>query len=423
MNRIGQHKLDKLLAKMNKPIKTVNAYNGWDPLKQIILGNVFNPSFFDGVKDSKTKGMLQRILTETQEDLDNYQSEMEKVGVDVIRIPAGTMQDGNYVESMEEILDRKELWRNGGIPRPFITPRDQFITLGNKLVFTHVNSGLGKIVRSLVEDPKSFEAPMLAHYALEKMFSPLSHQQITPENVHLLPMGPFPSREGLEEKAAFDDTYERRIVSYCCDAPMITRFGDTVVVDEADKLNFGSWMLENFPHFKHAHHAIGGHNDGSFCPLKPGHLLTAEWHTDYSETVPGWDVHVVKNDEDSDEDMYNRKREKFKVLHNKKRNIDRSWWAPDKAHEDSVFSKFVDDWLHNWTGWSIESIFEVNALVINPELVFFSNYNKGVFDYCESIGMTPHLVPFRHRHFWDGGLHCLTLDTHREGGMQSYFNE
>ena len=51
-----------------------------------------------------------------------------------------------------------------------------------------------------------------------------------------------------------------------------------------------------------------------------------------------------------------------------------------------TFTKFVDNWLHEWTGWSIESIFEVNAIVINPELVFFSNYNKGVFDYCESIG-------------------------------------
>ena len=49
---------------------------------------------------------------------------------------------------------------------------------------------------------------------------------------------------------------------------------------------------------------------------------------------------------------------------------------------------------NEWTGWSIESIFEVNSIVVNPELVFFSNYNKGVFDYCESIGITPHITPF-----------------------------
>ena len=62
-----------------------------------------------------------------------------------------------------------------------------------------------------------------------------------------------------------------------------------------------------------------------------------------------------------------------------------------------------------------ESVFEVNMLVINTELVFCSNYNKGVFDYLKKIGMThryvylvekmgwSHIevnmlsVPFRHR--------------------------
>ena len=39
-------KLQNILTGMNNPIKKVNAYNGWDPLKQIILGNVMSPSFF-----------------------------------------------------------------------------------------------------------------------------------------------------------------------------------------------------------------------------------------------------------------------------------------------------------------------------------------------------------------------------------------
>ena len=32
-------------------------------------------------------------------------------------------------------------------------------------------------------------------------------------------------------------------------------------------------------------------------------------------------------------------------------------------------------------------------------------------------------VPFRHRWFWDGGLHCITLDLYREGTQQDYFPE
>ena len=30
-------------------------------------------------------------------------------------------------------------------------------------------------------------------------------------------------------------------------------------------------------------------------------------------------------------------------------------------------------------------------------------------------------VPWRHRWFWDGGLHCITLDLVRQGVQQDYF--
>ena len=33
----------------------------------------------------------------------------------------------------------------------------------------------------------------------------------------------------------------------------------------------------------------------------------------------------------------------------------------------------------------------------------------------------PIIVPWRHRYFWDGGLHCITLDLNREGTQEDYF--
>ena len=32
---------------MNYRVNKVNFWNGWDPLKQVILGNVFEPSFLE----------------------------------------------------------------------------------------------------------------------------------------------------------------------------------------------------------------------------------------------------------------------------------------------------------------------------------------------------------------------------------------
>jgi hypothetical protein len=58
-----------------------------------------------------------------------------------------------------------------------------------------------------------------------------------------------------------------------------------------------------------------------------------------------------------------------------------------------------------------------------PKNVIVFNYNKQVFDALDRYGITPHIVPFRHRYFWDGGIHCVTSDLHREGTMQDYFPE
>lgn len=413
-------KLQTLLEGMNKPIKKVKAYNGWDPLKQMILGNVMNPSFFDDVKDPKLRHLLQKLLYETQEDLDNIQRELEKAGVDVIRIPAGTMQNGGYAENWHDAIKLDTTWQNGGMPRPFITPRDQFITLGKELVFTHTAFGTAKIINTLMEDNQYFNHKCMDMFIFEKIMS-LGLEPIDNKNFKRIPLGPFLNTAHNPNSHFKNDIFHNCVTTYCWDAPFVTRVGDTVVVDSEDKTGVAEWLLNNFPEFKQAHHAIGGHNDGSFCPLKPGHLITAAWHTDHSETFPGWDVHVVRPDEGSKDKLYDRNIEKFQYLQDKKKKIDRTWWTPD-AKNNETFTKFVDEWLHEWTGWSVESIFEVNSIVVNPELVFFSNYNKGVFDYCESIGITPHIVPFRHRHFWDGGLHCLTLDILREGEMQSYFN-
>ena len=412
-------KLQSILKSMNKPIKKVKSYNGWDPLKQILLGNVMNPSFFDDIKDSKLKHLLQKLLYETQEDLDNLQRELEKAGVDVVRIPANTMADGGYAENWHDSLKLDTKWQNGGIPRPFLSPRNEFITLGEQLVYTHINYETARVISTLMQDNSHFNHDMLGEFTFQKIMS-IGYEDINETNIDSIPLGPFERRDKSLQPPK-NDIWNRRMYSYAWDAPYVTRVGDTLVVDTENRLNVDKWLLKKFPEYKYAHHAIGGHNDGSFCPLKPGHLITAMWHTDYSETFPGWDVHLVKPDPGSKDKLYDRDIKKFHHLRNQKKQIDRTWWTPE-AKNNEIFTKFVDDWLHEWTGWSIESIFELNSIVINPELVFFSNYNKGVFDYCESIGITPHITPFRHRHFWDGGLHCLTLDILREGEMQRYFD-
>ena len=89
-----------------------------------------------------------------------------------------------------------------------------------------------------------------------------------------------------------------------------------------------------------------------------------------------------------------------------------------KDHPEMV--KFVDEWLSKWIGFAEETIFEVNMLSISPELIPSLNKQKDVHDKLKQHGIEPIYCRFRHRNFWDAGLHCLTVDTLREGGQQNY---
>ena len=48
----------------------VNSWSHWQRLKQVVLGNVYPPEFFEDVEDTNLRDSLQKIVYETKEDLD-----------------------------------------------------------------------------------------------------------------------------------------------------------------------------------------------------------------------------------------------------------------------------------------------------------------------------------------------------------------
>jgi arginine deiminase len=98
------------------------------------------------------------------------------------------------------------------------------------------------------------------------------------------------------------------------------------------------------------------------------------------------------------------------------------WWIPGFEH-DADLVDLVETYFPHWTGYVEETLFDLNMIVIDPKNVIVCHYNKQIFDALSARGITAHVVPFRHRYFWDGGIHCITSDLHREGSMQNYFSE
>jgi hypothetical protein len=52
-----------------------------------------------------------------------------------------------------------------------------------------------------------------------------------------------------------------------------------------------------------------------------------------------------------------------------------------------------------------------------------SGIHDPLFEILNKEGVNIHVVPWRTRNFWDGGLHCITLDVRRKASKLDYFPE
>ena len=420
---------------MNYRVNKINSYNGWDPLKQVILGNVFEPEFFEDLPDTKTRDLVQQILYETHEDLDGIQKTMEDMGIDVIRTPANMTMLSDLAEGEANVSDfktvmewvahakhcsgmtRKARFGGHGIPKPCLSPRDFFISMGDKLLYTN---GFNQI-EQLQEGGQALIDPKVLDTRLSVGKNKIGELRPSIQNMEEngLPVE-WLDAQGYKRKVIAEsegDMFERyRANTQQFWAPTVTRCGDRLIVDTEDVQNLNIILGHMYPQFKTPTVAIGGHNDGTFCTPKPGLVICAPWvdKNIFAKTFPGWDIMTIENPAIMTDDFGKG------WGHQKKQNAGR-WWHPESdANPD--FSKYVNSWLSKWVGLAEESIFEVNMLSVSPNVILSMNYQKEVNDKLKQHNIEPVYCRFRHRNFWDAGLHCLTVDTVREGRMQNYFD-
>ena len=389
----------------------VNSWTHWQPLKQVVLGNCFEPEFFEDVKDTKLRDSLQRIIHETKEDLNGIKKTLEDLGVEVIQVDskwADSCQINPY-KSFGEFIELSKQKSITNILRPMIAPRDIYITLGDEFFL------LGGQYNSQI--PKNGKHPLdMFETNLELVKDMWANM-----DTKLGPASPTEVKNGMwEDQNSFDFNLEYDPINfkkyvkstYSFDAPAITRIGDIILVDEKDVNGFWDWYCKVKPDHKHKKIkvAIGGHNDGSMCLPKPGLVISTNWvdKSLFNETLPGWDNLVIEHPNNFVEQY-----PQFRELKNKS-------WFVDGEMGNKTFTNFVDTYLKDWCGNMEESIFEVNMLSVDEKTILSLNYQKDVHNKLKSVNIEPIYTRFRHRYFWDGGLHCLTVDTYREGGCETY---
>jgi len=398
---------------------TYNIWNKWDPLQNVMLGTCYTSEFFRDIVSVKVRDALCQIADETEEDLAAFHDILVDFGVDVIR-PKLDRNDSimNYVNLDGQIPNR--------IPRSPLQPRDQQLVVGNDLVYVNENdhsaiktaldaynpqhkwinfggnSKLGGIDRQTVfENTFRVKYDIMSGSDWPGVDSCLSHKFIASS---------FITKEINQLHQHVNqlvDNYNHNRIG----APSITSVGKDIYIDSYVSDFDIKQHTDIFEDFRINRLTIGGHNDACFHTLKPGVILSLFEIQKYEHTFPNWDVCYLPDA------AYNAIPEFMKI----RNSVNGKWWVPGQE-DNSEFTQFVETWLKDWVGYVEETVFDVNVLVLDEHHVCVNNINnKEVNKFLKKHNMEPVLVPWRHRYFWDGGLHCITLDLNRRGTQQDYF--
>ena len=153
---------------------------------------------------------------------------------------------------------------------------------------------------------------------------------------------------------------------------------------------------------------IDGHSDCVFCPVREGLILTTDYKTSYNQTFPGWHVHNINHNNRS-----------------KPCNMGggfHQWEIPDtKIGANKEFQQHVQTKAQDWVGSYIETVFDVNLLIVDDKNILSIGDDDDTFEFLHQQGFNVHAFDFKCRNFWDGGMHCLTNDIRRSGPRPDFF--
>lgn len=338
------------------------SYNSWDPLKKCMVGNVYNQGFFSVYSDARIGDALEKVNEESREDIQNLIHILETAGVEVVQTPS-ELSFRNGTVTCKDVNHSIEL--NQTIHKPLLAPRDEFIVFGETMVNT----------------------------------------------------SQVPTYKEWGDWQGCDDYIQTRTTDfdYHVEPPSIMRAGKDIQVDvsyhNGETKKFAEeWMPKHFPEYRVNTIEMGGHSDAVICLVKPGLILSHTKVSNYEETYPGWDVIYVDRPEDEYIDAYWKYRDSLPDVVN--------YWI--KGEEDNEpLHEFIQKWMK--VGHVYETHFNVNCLSIDEQTLVCNYYDPEVAKKLKAHNVELIEAPMRHRHFWDCGLHCATVDLYREGEMQDYF--
>ena len=165
-----------------------NIWCKWQPLKTVMLGSLYDVSFYDNIKNKRIKDALVKITEESQIELDYFEKVLKDFGCDVIRPIL------NKKMRIEQYSKNGEI--TGVIPRPPLQPRDAQLVIGDTLYYTNkdhpsISKALyeynphAEILHTGAKDRNTW-APMITVVGKDVYYDSYVHENIKKNNINLL---------------------------------------------------------------------------------------------------------------------------------------------------------------------------------------------------------------------------------------------
>lgn len=349
-------------------------YTEYDPLETVIVGDTYAPGDVDHLLTTGNTAQFNQILEETKQDLDALANFLKQGNIEVLR---PHVHKYNHVTMPNFDVE---------LPMAPVVPRDALLVMGKTIIQTYTSY-----------TDRYFDS--ISYYPIfEKMFK---------EGYRWVSQ-PVPMLTNLNTEDDWfvsDRTYKDKLHDRVLwHTATMFKAGDALIVNtdgpgSATGLEWCKRELNEFTFYPNTGTRLHGfgHIDHGFIMIDDETVIHAgiDW-------VP-------------------------KCLLNKKL-VDISDCLPalqlDRFIQDYAEAKnkmnvsWLDKYLENWRGYSQEVCFDLNVLIIDRHNIVFARHIPELFAKLKTLHIDCHVIPQRHYLYWDGGIHCSTLDVKRRGAKR-----
>jgi hypothetical protein len=389
-------------------------YNIAGRLRTTVLGSFFGPEYFEFINDVDIRDPLQKVAAEINQDLNFFQQILESHGSVVLK---------PHLMSVREFKDFFDSY--GYFPRAPLQPRNHHAIIGdrcyrftvdsssivqclelynNNIVdLTQANSQL--FVRSMEQNLSNYNPTTNTWYRRQKYHSLAGPDWPKFENYIKGDRSTIPFIQQELEEFQSEFTYENKELTPA-EGPNFMVLGNRLVIDCNEYCDYAAWSQEHIPGFEtySTINTTAGHTDGCFVIVGNKTIIGIEPLIDYHTHFPDYKIVRVppKNYQD--------------ILHtyqHSQSNKMRAWFISGEDRNKPL-QEYIDKYFEKYTGFSPETVFDVNVLALDQTNVCVTADTAEVISPLQQQGINCIHVPWRHRWFVDCGLHCITLDLHRD---------